>query len=243
MPTTLTPDRPHRSVFGTTADTKSGIIGRSRGGYSIAGTKPSVLPLEAITHSNSIRVGTLSHVSKRTTGTGSVVELIDKFKIGGLPQPERKLHADKTKERCIAVVIDFASALDLGDARNGTQSGRQRRRNRQIADDKALVAKPHPDPKFTGCIVVLAKPYGSPSHTAKNETSANIGEVTAIGSSDHLIVGIVGAEDVYGVPEGSGRKDATKNIDVILRRLTGSERIVGGKIDEGRIIIGEGRSD
>ncbi|TGQ38397.1 hypothetical protein EN859_018155 [Mesorhizobium sp. M00.F.Ca.ET.216.01.1.1] len=171
------------------------------------------------------------------------MELIDKLKIGGLPQPERKLRADKTKERCIAVVIDFAGALDLGDARNGTQSGRQRRRNRQIPDDKALVAKPHPGPKFSGCIVVLAKPYGSPSHTAKNKTGANIGEVTAVSSSDHVIVGIVGPEDVDGIPEGPGRKDTTENIDVVLRRLTGSERIFGGKIDEGRIVIGEGGSN
>ncbi|TJX02168.1 MAG: hypothetical protein E5X43_07190, partial [Mesorhizobium sp.] len=81
---------------------------------------------------------------------------------------------------------DFAFALDLGRAGNGAESSCQCGRNRQITNDKAVVAQSRSSPKFASRIVVLTKSYGRAGDATKNEASADIDEITTVCSSDYI---------------------------------------------------------
>ncbi|SJM29895.1 hypothetical protein BQ8482_111825 [Mesorhizobium delmotii] len=106
-----------------------------------------------------------------------------------------------------------------------------------------MVAKSPSDPKFAGRIIVLAKSYRRAGDAAKNETSAYIDEIATVCGPDYIVVRVVGTKNVDRIPEGPARKHATKDKDIILRRQTLCERILGRKIDKGRIVIGESRTD
>lgn len=54
--------------------------------------------LEAIPDSKSVRIRTLVHIANCTIGAGSMVELVDKFDIGSLPDSERKLRTNEAEE-------------------------------------------------------------------------------------------------------------------------------------------------
>jgi hypothetical protein len=172
-----------------------------------------------------------------------MVELVDKFDIGSLPNSDRKFRTNEAEERCIATVTDFAVALNLGRACNSTESSCHCGRNRQITNDEALMAKSRSSPKFAGRIIVLAKSYGRAGDPTKNETSAYIDEIATVCGPDYIVVSVVGTKDVDRIPEGPARKDATKNVEIILRRHTVRERILGREIDKGRIVIGVSRTD
>lgn len=105
------------------------------------------------------------------------------------------------------------------------------------------MAKSRSGPKFARRIIVLAKSYGRAGDATKNETSAYIDEIATICGPDYVVVCIVGIKKVDCIPEGPARKDATKDINIILRRQTVCERVLGRKIDKGGVVIGASRTD
>lgn len=89
-------------IFG--GGTQSVALRRMAGGGS----------LETITKTDGVRVGCFAHVTKCTVPARPVVNLVDEFDIRSLPKPERNFWPEESQKGRVTVVVDFASALDLG---------------------------------------------------------------------------------------------------------------------------------